>query len=154
MLVHTCATNVVTSINHVTKSILHILYKLHFMLLPYITRQIWLPHCKYSSRYSLSILVCRPNLCKYVPKNKPTTTSTLDIISIYVPEIYTASKLNLYAIFAEYDMQNMRDVCPFLCHIWSDWHQPCEHEHRTQMITTLTRTSTLTARSDCAYWVG
>ena len=39
----------VTRINHVTRRTVHILYKLHLLLLTYITEQMWLPHCKYSS---------------------------------------------------------------------------------------------------------
>ena len=39
----------VTSINYVTQSTVHIPHKLHFMLLAYVTEQIWLSHCKYMS---------------------------------------------------------------------------------------------------------
>ena len=49
-------------------------------------------------------------------------------IAVYVLETNILDKIHTYAVYL-IDMYG--DVCAYMCHLWSQWHQPCDHEHCT-----------------------
>ena len=63
------ATHEVININRVTRSTVHILHKLHFMLLPYITEEIWRLYCKYSLSCPLPMLSYRHKIDTFICQN-------------------------------------------------------------------------------------
>ena len=85
MYIHSCATFEMTYMNPVTRSTEHILHKLHFMLLAYITEQIWLPHCKYTSHCPHSVLAYRSSTGAYMCQTQQTTCSPSHYY-IFVPD--------------------------------------------------------------------
>ena len=91
---HTCATYEVPSMNYVTRKTAIIFCKLHFMLLAYITNQIWLPHCKYWSH-------CYHTVCTYIPVtdvhecHSTTNNIYFNHICIKVPESNMVIKLQI-----------------------------------------------------------
>ena len=132
--VHIYATYEVTSINHVTRSSLHILENLHFILLPYITEQIWLPRRKCSSHYSHSVWTQKLDINKYMYQNRIHSNIYWTChLHIYIPE--TNMPANLHVIYL---MGIYGNVIPYICHILSQWHQPRDQEcctHWTPMWT-------------------
>ena len=65
MYVYTCAIHKVSGIKHVTRSTVQIL----FILLPYITEEICLPHFKYGSQCHYSIWARGSDICAYMCHN-------------------------------------------------------------------------------------
>ena len=68
-IMHICATYEVICISHMTKNTVHILCELYFILLTYLTDQIWLPHGTLRSHYLHAVWEYRPYTCTHVLKH-------------------------------------------------------------------------------------
>ena len=64
-----CVTHEVVGINLVTTSTLHILHRLHFMLLAYITKQMGLHIANVGHTVLILYLIMYPAWCMNVPKH-------------------------------------------------------------------------------------
>ena len=99
MFVNICATYEVISINYVTRTTVHVLSKLHFMLLAYITNKYdcHIPnigHTVFLLYWHIDL-----TLMHACAKTQPSATCTLHVIGIYMPETNMPTKLYIYAIF-------------------------------------------------------
>ena len=130
---------------HVTRNTIQITCKLHFILLVYITEQIWLPHPHYTYRLHcpnsllLNVYLTLVYICA---KTHPTAASTLHYINIYIPEINIASKLYTCAIYAKYliciyggwmficakyEITGINHVTRSTVHRWRQHWRRCQH---------------------------
>ena len=105
-----CAPYEVTSINHVTSSHVHKVCKLLFMLLPYITQQIWLPHCKYMLHSPIHgyIDLTLVHICT---KTQPTTTCTSCFIARHVPQTNIPPKSHICATHLMHIFNRYMCIC-------------------------------------------
>ena len=125
---NSCAIYEVTGLNHVTRSIVHIL---HFILLAYSTK-------KYSC-----------NIVNIVPKTQPNKTYTSNYCLIYARNNHTCY-MHIYIIYVMYLMAIYKE-CIHISVPHMKWHQPCDQECCTH--TTLKMTI-MTLNFDCIGWVG
>ena len=89
-----------TGVHHVTKRTEPIHCKLHFMVLAYITGQVWLPHCKCKSHCPHSVWADKCDICACIDvKAQSTAKSTLHVIVLYLPETNMVTKLHIYATY-------------------------------------------------------
>ena len=94
MYIHICARYEVTSMNHVTRGSVHLLHKLQFVLLAYITEQACLPNYTYRSHCPHTVWVYRSDFGAHVPKYYQ-LQHLLHTILAYVPETNTFAKLHI-----------------------------------------------------------
>ena len=112
--VHICALYEVTSINHVTKSTVHILYKLYSMLST--TLQLYRSHCPHS------VLINRCDTEAYIIQN------TTYFSTYYIFHCHTCARIKytyqIARISQTFDMHIWRFMC-VACHILTHRYQLC-----------------------------
>ena len=116
----------ITFIIHVTRSTIHIICKLQFIFLAYITQHVWLSDCKYRSHYLRSILSYRSSSEVYMCQNVTSYNILLYVTAIHVLETNIPAKLHKHATYLT---GTYGYICTYKCHIWSLWIQPSDQKH-------------------------
>ena len=125
-----CAIYKVAGINQVTKSTVHILHnsihviEINYWNHMYVTSQIYMILLSFYMGWS--DLTCSMNMlwCNQ-------WQHLHHMLFQYVPETNMHAKLHIYVTHL---ISIYRGVLTYMCHIWSQWHQPCDqecHKHDT-----------------------
>ena len=104
---------------------IHILHKLHFILLTYVTEQICISECTYRSHCLHATWWHRPDILHIFSEHKQ-LQHLLHILLPYMlqKQICLPQILHICHIFNIY----IWSMCTHIYHIWKDWYELCDQE--------------------------